>query len=117
MYSPRFVEDLFQPSNISPKLNYSSTALSSTFSMAVDVAAPSMAPTKDTIGATAAPVRRLGKEELVNTHKSYLEKQDNSPHAPRAVKQPVLEEAYPASTRSIRDLEIVNTTLCCSQLA
>ncbi len=85
--------------------------------MAVDVAAPSMALTKDTVGAAAVPVRRLGKEELVNTHKTYLEKQDNSPHAPRAVKQPVLEEAYPASTKSIKDLEIVNSTVCFSKLA
>ena len=85
--------------------------------MAVDVAAPSMALTKDTISATAAAVRRLSKEELVNTHKTHLEKQDDSPHAPRAVKQPVLEEAYPASTRSIRDLEIVDITVCSSKLA
>ena len=85
--------------------------------MAVDVAAPSMALTKDTVSAAATPVRRLGKEELVNTHKAHLEKQDNSPHAPRAVKQPVLEEAYPASTKSIRDLEIVNITISFSKLA
>ncbi len=82
--------------------------------MAVDVAAPSMAPIKDTVGAS---VRRPSKEELVNTHKTYLDKQDDSPHAPRAVKQPALEEAYPASTRSIRDLEIVNIAVFSSKLA
>jgi hypothetical protein len=73
--------------------------------MAVVVAAPNMAATKDTAG--ALPVRRLSKDELVNTHKTHLEKQDNSPNAPRAVKQPIMSDAYPASTKSIRDLEIV----------
>jgi hypothetical protein len=68
-----------------------------------------MVATKDAAG--AAPARRLTKEELVNTHKTHLEKQNNSPHAPRAVKQPVMSDAYPASTKSIRELEIVNHTM------
>ncbi|KAK0730198.1 hypothetical protein B0H67DRAFT_503450 [Lasiosphaeris hirsuta] len=53
------------------------------------------------------PSRRLSKEELAKTHKVHLKKQDLSPDAPRPVKQPVMSEAYPASTRSIRDVEII----------
>ncbi|KAK3393249.1 hypothetical protein B0H63DRAFT_406376 [Podospora didyma] len=53
------------------------------------------------------PPRKLSKEELVKTHKGYLKKQNLSPDAPRPVKQPVLSEAYPASTKSIRDVEIM----------
>lgn len=77
--------------------------------MAVVVAAPSnasMAATKDAAG--TVPPKRLTKDELVKTHAVYLKKQSNSPNAPRAVKQPVMSEAYPASTKSIRDLEIVS---------
>lgn len=74
--------------------------------MAVAATTSNMAATKDTAG--PLPVRRLSKDELVNTHKTHLEKQDNSPNAPRPVKQPIMSEAYPASTKSIRDLEIVN---------
>ncbi|KAK4156156.1 SET and MYND domain-containing protein 4 [Chaetomidium leptoderma] len=73
--------------------------------MAVVVAAPGMASAKDTAG--AIPTRRLPKEELVNTHKTHLQKQDNSPNAPRPVKQPAMSGAYPASIKSIRDLEII----------
>lgn len=75
--------------------------------MAVVVAAPStsMAATKGAAG--TAPTRRPTKEELINTHKTHLKKQDNSPDAPRPVKQPILSDAYPASTKSIRELEIV----------
>ncbi len=74
--------------------------------MAVDVAvAPTMPAVKSTAGAIP---RRLGKEELVGTHKKHLDQQNNSPHAPRAVKQPIMSEAYPASIKSIRDLEIVS---------
>lgn len=53
------------------------------------------------------PPRRLTREELTKTHKSHLKKQDLSPDAPRPVKQPVMTEAYPASTKSIREVEIV----------
>jgi hypothetical protein len=74
--------------------------------MAVVVAASGTAPANDTTG--RVPARRLTKDELVNTHKTYLKKQDNSPNAPRPVKQPLLSEAYPASTKSIRELDIVN---------
>ncbi|KAL2021602.1 hypothetical protein VTK56DRAFT_6955 [Thermocarpiscus australiensis] len=76
--------------------------------MAVVVPAPSMAATKDAAG--AVPVRRLTKEELVKTHRTYLKKQDNSPDAPRPVKQPIMSEAYPASTKSIRELDIIPLT-------
>lgn len=54
------------------------------------------------------PSRRLTKEELARTHRSHLKKQDLTPNAPRPVKQPLLDQAYPASIRSIRDLEIVS---------
>ncbi|KXX79429.1 SET and MYND domain-containing protein 4 [Madurella mycetomatis] len=75
--------------------------------MAVVVAAPStsMAATKEAAG--AVPTRRPTREELINTHKTHLKKQDNSPNAPRPVKQPILSDAYPASTKSIRELEII----------
>jgi hypothetical protein len=53
------------------------------------------------------PPRRLSKEELMQTHKSHLKKQELNPNAPRPVKQPLLSEAYPASTQSIHDLELV----------
>ncbi|KAK5651508.1 hypothetical protein OQA88_11962 [Cercophora sp. LCS_1] len=61
---------------------------------------------KDLIG--SLPPRRLTKEELAKTHKVHLKKQDLSPNTPRPVKQPVMSEAYPASTKSIRELEIVS---------
>jgi hypothetical protein len=53
------------------------------------------------------PAKKLTRDELVRTHRSHLKKQDLSPDAPRPVKQPMLEELYNASTKSIRDLEIV----------
>jgi len=53
------------------------------------------------------PPKRLTKEELLKTHKSHLKKQDLSPDGPRPVKQPVMAEAYPASTKSIREVDIV----------
>lgn len=56
----------------------------------------------------AAPARRLTKGELLETHKGHLTKQDLSPNAPRPVKQPILTEAYPASTKSIREVELVS---------
>jgi hypothetical protein len=59
----------------------------------------------------AVPVRRLTKEQLLETHKGHLKKQDLSPNAPRPVKQPILTEAYPASTKSIRDVDLVSVPL------
>ncbi|KAK0734621.1 hypothetical protein B0T26DRAFT_746502 [Lasiosphaeria miniovina] len=53
------------------------------------------------------PPRKLTKEELIRTHKTHLKKQDLSPDEARPVKQPVLSEAYPASTKSIRDVEFM----------
>ncbi|KAL2264246.1 hypothetical protein VTK26DRAFT_9022 [Humicola hyalothermophila] len=73
--------------------------------MAVVVpAAPNGAATKTAAGAVP---RRLTKEQLLKTHQVHLKKQGNSPNAPRPVKQPILSEAYPASTKSIRELEII----------
>ncbi|KAL2165987.1 hypothetical protein VTG60DRAFT_3477 [Thermothelomyces hinnuleus] len=66
---------------------------------------PSVAPNKPKAG--TVPPRRLTKEELINTHNAHLKQQKSSPNAPRAVKQPVMSEAYPASTKSIRELEII----------
>ncbi|KAL2157965.1 hypothetical protein VTH06DRAFT_4774 [Thermothelomyces fergusii] len=66
---------------------------------------PSEAPSKPKAG--TAPPRRLTKEDLINSHNAYLKQQQNSPNAPRAVKQLVMSEAYPASTKSIRELEII----------
>lgn len=71
------------------------------------VPAPSMATnTKNVIG--SVPPRRLTKEQLAKTHNQHLKKQDLSPDAPRPVKQPILSEAYPASTKSIKELDIVS---------
>ncbi len=57
--------------------------------------------------ADTLPTGKLTREQLVRTHRSHLKKQDRAPDAPRPVKQPDMSEAYPPSTRSIRDLEIV----------
>ncbi|KAK3335944.1 hypothetical protein B0T19DRAFT_408041 [Cercophora scortea] len=65
-----------------------------------------MAATKS-LAPGSVPASRPTKEQLFKTHKTHLESQDLSPDAPRPVKQPILTEAYPASTRSIRDLEII----------
>lgn len=80
--------------------------------MAVAVPAPSTAvpasvSAKAKSKAGAVPPRRLTKEALATTHNAHLKKQSTSPLAPRPVKQPVLADAYPASTKSIRELEIV----------
>ena len=55
------------------------------------------------------PTKKLTKEQLFKTHEGHIKKQNaaQAPNGPRAVKQPNLAEAYPASTKSIRDLEIV----------
>ncbi|KAH7018623.1 uncharacterized protein B0I36DRAFT_425506 [Microdochium trichocladiopsis] len=53
------------------------------------------------------PSRKLTREELLKTHKTYLKRNDVNPDAPRPVKQPELAEAYPASTKSIHDVEII----------
>jgi hypothetical protein len=82
--------------------------------MAVVVPAPGLPVTTDAPAATSPSTtkrvtfKRLTKEELLKTHQAYLKTQDNSPDAPRPVKQPILSEAYPASTKSIRELEIVS---------
>ncbi|KAK4167213.1 SET and MYND domain-containing protein 4 [Cladorrhinum sp. PSN259] len=56
---------------------------------------------------TAPASNPLTKEQLLKTHNSHLKKQENLPDAPRPVKQPVLSEAYPASTKSIREVDII----------
>ncbi len=50
---------------------------------------------------------RTPRDVLVKTHNARLTTQDNDDSAARPVKQPLLEEAYQASTKSIKDLEIV----------
>ncbi|KAK3309870.1 uncharacterized protein B0T15DRAFT_16507 [Chaetomium strumarium] len=64
-----------------------------------------MAATKDAVA--AVPASRPSKEKLVKTHQAHLKKQASSPNAPRPVKQPILSDAYPPSTKSIRELEII----------
>ncbi|KAK4231119.1 SET and MYND domain-containing protein 4 [Podospora fimiseda] len=64
----------------------------------------------DTMATTTEPpvAKRLTKEQILKTHNAHLKKQENMPStAPRPVKQPVMTEAYPASTKSIRDVEII----------
>lgn len=66
------------------------------------------APQKGPLAGTI-PTKKLTKEQLFKTHEGHLQKQNatQTPNGPRPVKQPNLAEAYPASTKSIRDLEIV----------
>ncbi|KAK4098603.1 hypothetical protein N658DRAFT_488317 [Parathielavia hyrcaniae] len=75
--------------------------------MAVAVASPSVAPFREPAGPAPPTPRRLTKDELVKTHSTHLQTQDSSPNAPRPVKQPIVLEGYPASTKSIRELEII----------
>ena len=62
--------------------------------------------TNGTNGTTLSTVR-AGKNELVKKHKAHLKALSDDENAARAVKQPILTEAYPASTESIRNLKIV----------
>ena len=74
-----------------------------------------MAATK-TLATGTVPPRRWAKEDLVKTHQTYLAKQGNAPDGPRPVKQPAMAQAYPASTKSIRDLDLVRIpflAVCC----
>lgn len=59
------------------------------------------------------PTQRRDKAKLLGTHRAYLKKQDQNPGTARAVKQPGAAEAYPPSTTSIRDLEIVSPAHLC----
>lgn len=54
------------------------------------------------------PMQRKEKGQLLKIHRAHLKKQDQNPETARAVKQPVASQAYPPSTKSIRDLEIVS---------
>ncbi|CAP60185.1 uncharacterized protein PODANS_1_5000 [Podospora anserina S mat+] len=57
---------------------------------------------------TRAPRVKPTKEDLLKTHAVHVQKQANSPeNAPRPVKQPNLALAYPASTKSIREVDII----------
>lgn len=71
------------------------------------------APQKSSLAGTI-PTKKLTKEQLFKTHEEHIKQQNatQTPNGPRPVKQPNLAEAYPASTKSIRDLEIV---CCCTQ--
>ncbi|KAJ9150382.1 SET domain-containing protein [Pleurostoma richardsiae] len=53
------------------------------------------------------PPRRRTKGELLRIHASHLRRQCLSQVHDRPVKQPVLGDAYPASTQSIKNLEIM----------
>ncbi len=54
-----------------------------------------------------APWSRKSKNALVKRHKAHLKTLGDDQNADRPVKQPLLPEAYQASARSIRDLDIV----------
>ncbi|KAK0632612.1 hypothetical protein B0T14DRAFT_598050 [Immersiella caudata] len=76
--------------------------------MAVAVThSPAVAP-NDTVG--NIPTKRLSKEQLVKTHMSHVKKHQVAEGAPKQVKQLRPDDAYPASTKSIRDLEIIPLT-------
>ncbi|KAK4451416.1 SET and MYND domain-containing protein 4 [Podospora aff. communis PSN243] len=76
--------------------------------MAVAAApSPAVAP-NDIVG--ELPTKRLSKEQLVKTHMAYIEKHQVAEGAPKQVKQLNPNEAYPASTKSIRDVEIIPLT-------
>ncbi|KAK3488611.1 hypothetical protein B0T13DRAFT_514986 [Neurospora crassa] len=68
----------------------------------------SSAPQKNSLAGTI-PTKKLTKEQLFKTHAEHIKQQNatQTPNGPRPVKQPNLAEAYPASTKSIRDLEII----------
>lgn len=54
------------------------------------------------------PTQRRDRVQLLKTHRGYLKKQDQNPASARAVKQPGLSDAYPPSTKSIKELQIVS---------
>jgi len=64
------------------------------------------------------PKNRKSKASLVKTHRAHLKGQDDTDDSERPVKKPILLEAYQASAKSIRELEIVRlsgvlvTTIC-----
>ncbi|KAM7193872.1 hypothetical protein V8F33_007558 [Rhypophila sp. PSN 637] len=64
-------------------------------------------PAKDPLLGGKVPLQKLTREQLLKTHRAHVEKQDLAPDAPRPVKQPVMAEAYPACTKSIKELEII----------
>jgi hypothetical protein len=53
------------------------------------------------------PPVRSSREKLVKTHNSYLKKQGDQQGMPRLVKKLILALAYPASVKSIHELETV----------
>ena len=53
------------------------------------------------------PVTRKSRNALLKAHKAHLKAQENDEDEGRLVKQPVMEKAYQASAKSIRDLAIV----------
>jgi len=59
----------------------------------------------DVVG--SLPTKRLTRDQLVKTHQIHLEKYASQEDAPRQVKQLNMGEMYHASTKSIRELEIV----------
>ncbi len=65
----------------------------------------------DKDSAAQVPASRKSKNALVKTHKAHLKTLGSDPDADRPVKQPILEDGYQASTKSIRDLDIVRHTI------
>ena len=61
--------------------------------------------------AGTVPATRKSRNALLKVHKTHLKTQEDEEDTGRLVKQPVLETAYQASARSIRELEIVRYLL------
>lgn len=54
-----------------------------------------------------APAKRTPRENLVKTHNEHVNRQKGRPRATNLVKKPVLALAYPASHKSMYELEKV----------
>lgn len=86
-------------------------AVATTTKQNMAVAAPSKTtPVKDPLVGRVPP-RKLTREELLKTHRAHVKKQDLAPDAPRPVKQPIMADAYPACTKSLKELEIVSLVI------
>lgn len=55
------------------------------------------------------PAKRTPREDLVKTHNEHVNRQKGRPRATNLVKKPILALAYPASHKSMYDLEKVGS--------
>lgn len=53
------------------------------------------------------PAKRMPRDDLVKTHNEHVERQKGKPRATNLVKKPILALAYPASHKSMYELEKV----------